>query len=193
MKNLYHIVTRFTRNEDGSIRWLDNCYKSIISNDINYKWYIIGIEDDVDISKYKNTIYLKFPSKPNWKNLCNYYLDVVPDEGQWFFILDDDNLLHPNFKQLDDRIYNDTKLVIMSQLYEPDKIRVACEKNITVQKIDMAQFCIKREIINDLRFWEIYRGDGYFIMELYIRCREYGIQSQIFPEVFSYYNAQHWI
>ena len=190
MKNLYHIVTRFTRND---IRWLDNCYKSIINNDINYRWYIIGTEDHVDVSKYKNTTYLKFPSKPNWKNLCNYYLDVVPDDGQWVFILDDDNLLHPNFNQLDARIYNDTKLVILSQLYETDKVRVACEQNIMIQKIDMAQFCVKREIINDLRFWEIYRGDGYFIMELYIRCKENTIQTQILPEIFSYYNAQYWI
>jgi hypothetical protein len=190
MKNLYHIVTRFTRND---VKWLDNCYKSIINNDINYKWYIIGIDDYVDVSKYRNTIYLKFPDKPNWKNLCNYYLDVVPDEGQWFFILDDYNLLHPNFNQLDKKIQPNSKLIIVSQLYEPNKIRIACEQNIIVQKIDMAQFCIKREIINDLRFWEIYRGDGYFIMELYIRCKEYEIQTQIIPEIFSYYNAQHWI
>jgi hypothetical protein len=30
-------------------------------------------------------------------------------------------------------------------------------------------------------------------MELYIRCKEYEIQTQIIPEIFSYYNAQHWI
>ena len=66
-------------------------------------------------------------------------------------------------------------------------------ENIIVQKIDMAQFCVKREIVNDLRFWEIYRGDGYFIMELYIRCKENGIQTQILSEIFSYYNAQHWL
>ena len=94
MKKLYHIVTRFTRND---IKWLDNCYKSIVNNNINYKWYIIGTKDSIDVSKYKNTIYLRFPDEPNWKNLCNYYLDIVPDEGQWFFILDDDNLLHPKF------------------------------------------------------------------------------------------------
>ena len=50
MKKLYHIVTRFTRND---IKWLDNCYKSIVNNNINYKWYIIGTKDSIDVSKYK--------------------------------------------------------------------------------------------------------------------------------------------
>ena len=94
---------------------------------------------------------------------------------------------------MDEKIQTNSKLIIVSQLYEPDKIRIACEQNIIVQKIDMAQFCVKREIVNDLRFWEIYRGDGYFIMELYIRCKENGIQTQILSEIFSYYNAQHWL
>jgi len=193
MKNLYHIVTRFTRNEDWSIRWLDNCYNSIIKTNINFKWYIIGVPKFWHTNKYINTTYINFPHKPNWKNMCNYYLDLIPDEGQWVYILDDDNQMHPDFGKIDEKIETDTKLITISQQYEKNKYRIASEDDIMVQKIDMAQFCIKREIIGDLRFWEIYRGDGYFIMEQIIRCKEYGHKYQVFTDIMSYYNAQHWL
>jgi hypothetical protein len=193
MKNLYHIVTRFTRNEDPSIEWLDNCYNSIIKTNINFKWYIIGVPEFWYTNKYSNTTYIHFPYKPNWKNMCNYYLDMIPDEGQWVYILDDDNKMHPNFGRINKKLEDDTKLFIVSQRFSKDDTRIASEENIMVSKIDMAQFCIKREIIGDLRFWEIYRGDGYFIMEQFTRCKEYGYKCQIFPEIMSYHNAQHWI
>jgi hypothetical protein len=190
MKRLYHIVTRFTRDNE---KWLDRCYESILKSNLNYKWYIVGPNLPSNMTKYKNSNFLHFTQKPNWKNLCNFYFDTVKDEGQWVYILDDDNLMHYNFHLADKKIEHETELIIVSQEYEPNKIRIANENNITVQKIDMAQFCVKRSAVGDLRFWEIYRGDGYFIMELYIRCKEYGKKVQIMHEVFSYYNAQHWL
>ena len=122
MKRLYHIVTRFTRDNE---KWLDKCYESILKSQLNYKWYIVGPKIPSNMTKYKNSQFLHFTEKPNWKNLCNFYFDKVNDEGQWVYILDDDNLMHHNFHIADSRIEDDTQLIIVSQEYEPNKVRLA--------------------------------------------------------------------
>lgn len=198
--NLYHIVTRYTRKDkllnEKPHDWLENCYKSITNLNIDFRWHLIAPydKDQVDISGYKNTQYTQFKDQITMWNMFDFYFDSVIQEGQWFYALDDDNLMHPNFKLLDYVTEDDTKMIFFSQEYnEQCDFRFACEENIMIKKIDIGQICFKTEIVNELRFWNLYRADGYFIMELNLRSQERGIKKQILPDIASYYNAQLWI
>ena len=198
VKKKFHIITRNT--DVNYIKLLDNCYQSIINQDIDYEWFIIST-NNIDVSKYKNTKLLKFDKKPDWANLINHYLDNYNIRDSWIYVLDNDNLLHPNFNKLNNIISGTDDVVIFSQQLGPTQTRVVNDHWPHIENIDNAQCCIKRSIIGDLRYWNTYRTDGYFITELKIKCREKINGStektpynfKIHHEVLSYYNAQKWL
>ena len=78
MKNLYHIVTRFTRNEDWSIRWLDNLDFKFFKNNQNLFFSIcLLIENKVYLNPDSIGIFFinypnEEPTKPNFIS-CNAF------------------------------------------------------------------------------------------------------------------------
>jgi len=186
-----HIMTRHTCESADSLR---RCGESIRQTPVDHDWFIIG-SDPSAASDLPDSHYLTCPTKPerDWGLLPNHYLETIADAGQWLYLLDADNLLHPGFAKWPGLIDPDCQLVVFSQQIDPAHIRLARPDKLWVQHVDAAQFCVKRSFIGDLRMWNIYRNDGYFLMELAIRAREQGVKVQVFAEVMSYYNAQRWL
>jgi hypothetical protein len=186
------IVTRASRGID----WLDRCYDSMQAIELDWTWRIVatpGMFQEATARAYKRTEVYAAPAHDSTHDaLCavNFYLDTVPDNGQWFFNLDDDNLMHPNFNKL--ATWGDGKeLVLFSQHVHPQWSRILDRNNLGPGHIDMAQFSARRSAIGDLRFWNIYRGDSYFIQELVYRMSLKSKESISYCfQVLSYYNAQ---
>lgn len=123
------------------------------------------------------------------KYQINYILDHVmllnPD---WVYILDDDNLLVPNFAETM-RFYQSQFLDkdgFIFQQYTKDGIRPI---DIRIGKIDQAQFILKRGFIGTERYIMDYGGDGDFIVRMY---NKYPDKFQLLDIPLSHYNRLKW-
>lgn len=186
------IVTRASRGID----WLDRCHESLQAIELNVTWHIVAtpnVVHDAIARAYARTEVHEAPNHSAAHDaLCgvNHYLDTIPDRGQWFFILDDDNLMHPNFNKLPTWVEG-PEVVLFSQHVHPQWRRIIDPNKLGPSHVDIAQFVAKRSVVDDLRFWNIYRGDSYFIQELVFRSQLKAKESvTCCLEVMSYYNAQ---
>ena len=190
---MIHIVTCLSRTPD----FIDRAYESIKALNINYQWYIVTTADkalSLNYSKYKNTTIIVKPGQMAMHTGVNYYYDVIPDQGQWVYVLDDDNLMHINFNLVEPHTYSPKcDMIVVGQQQENREIRyVDGIFNIAIQKIDNGQFLVRRKAVGSLRYWPIYRGDGYFASEIRILTYESGRDITILPIAASYYNRQTW-
>lgn len=193
---MLNIITRCTRTKN-LLQIKDSIFKNV---SIEVKWYLIfdtSSIKDIDanlLSKIqdKNTIikYYNGFSGDYGHNLINITIDEI--ESGWIYILDDDNILHENFiDNLIPHFTSNYQGIIFSQFvggkdFTGLNVRDAIPENIKVQKIDMAQFILKRELIANKRLKTFeYKADGYFIEELY---KENPDKFLILNEVLSYYN-----
>jgi len=188
---MIHIVTCWTRTPDV----LDRIYQSLQSLTIPYHWFIVTTKTDLDASNYQNTTKLIKPDNMPMHTGVNYYYDIIPDTGQWVYVLDDDNIVHHNFNCIGNYI-NDTgiDIIAVGQKLDDGGVRyIETPSDIAPQKIDNGQFLVRRQAVGDLRYWPIYRGDGYFITEMRILTRERSRGVKLIPVEATYYNAQHWL
>jgi hypothetical protein len=188
---MIHIVTAFTRTPD----FLDRAYESMKRFNFDYHWYIVTTSDKrllIDDSKYKNTTVLVKPDAMPMHTGVNYYYDIVPDRNQWVYVLDDDNLMHPNFEYVSHHTkVEECDMIVMDQHLKNNQFRRLTNIfDITIQKIDNGQFILRRRAVGNLRYWPIYRGDGYFATEMRIVTYEAGRNIAVLPVVGCYYNAQ---
>ena len=188
---MIHVVTCWTRTPDV----LDRIYQSLQSLTIPYHWFIVTPKTDIDFSSFQNTTKLIKPDIMPMHTGVNYYYDVVPDTGQWVYVLDDDNLIHKNLSIIK-TFLEDLKcdIIVLGQQLDPDSTRVLNNaQDINIQKIDNGQFVLRRAAVGKLRYWPIYRGDGYFITEMRIVTTEKNRGIAMLPVIGTYYNAQHWL
>jgi len=188
------IVTPFSAN---SFDVLAKIYESIVDIPIKWNWYIIS-DHNVNLNfkdvqtTFDNTKMYKLPFgvKSGWgKNQVNMYLDMTDDVStNWVYVLDDDNIIHPNFYNFDfDR--QEGFVVFEQQLVNGNVRRITTpSETCAVFKIDQAQMIHRRNFIGDLRYWAHYRGDGYFAMESFYKSNNVGMDKN----VRSYYNFLKW-
>ena len=121
----------------------------------------------------------------------NAALDEISDG--WVYVLDDDNALHENFYRHISALISNQKWrgIIFSQQidgrdFTGQQIREAKPENTKVQKIDMAQFLLCRDLIGNHRFdFGDYLADGHFIEEIFQCHADEFVFSE---EVLCYYN-----
>ena len=189
--NMVHIVTAYTRTFD----YLKRAYDTIKGLNIDYHWYIVTTrEKQIDLTGFKNTTILIKPGNMPMHTGVNYYYDTIPDTGQWVYVLDDDNVLHFNFYLINEHIKNkNCDLIVFAQQVNKQDVRLINNVfDITVQKVDNGQFMVRRNAVGNLRYWPVYRGDGYFATEIRILTYECGRNITILPFIASYYNYQTW-
>ena len=194
-RELIDIVTR----ADRGIEWLDRCYESLQELKMEWTWHIVvrpGFIENVRNRNYERAVVHCAPPHPTvHEALCgiNHYLDTVPSNSQWFFNLDDDNLMHPNFYKLEQMMPRHD-ILFFSQQDTPSSARLIVPGVLSPGSVDMSQFVARRTAMGNLRFWEVYRGDSYYLQELEIRAKGgWGHALQrigYFYGLASYYNAQ---
>ena len=190
---MIHIVTGLSRTPD----FIERAYESIKTLNIEYQWYIVTTNDKaplIDVSKYKNTTVITKPGEMPMHTGVSYYYDVIPDRGQWVYVLDDDNLMHHNFDLVVPHLQQpDCDMIAFGQQQENGSVRMINSIfDIAIQKIDNGQFMVRRKAVGSLRYWPIYRGDGYFATEMRIITYEAGKSITVLPVNASYYNRQTW-
>ena len=92
----------------------------------------------------------------------NYGIGHV--ENGYIYMLDDDNIIHPNFWNIYDS-FEPEKFYTFDQKRGND---ILLGNNIQLDKIDTAMFIVHKTHVNDLLWQEDkYNADGIFIVELY--------------------------
>jgi hypothetical protein len=166
----------------------------LIKNSINFpcNWYIVyDLENPINIfsEDWIHELHIKGGVSGNLQR--NMALDTIP-ENQWVYVLDDDNLIHPNMYSALSEVYisnSAVKAIVFSQLMSPSSIRNVSPDTIKVCKIDQAQYIVSKELIRDLRYQQTYIADGYFIEELYNKHKN---DFALIQKPICYYNKLKW-
>jgi hypothetical protein len=175
-KPIINIVTPLTRVEN----------LQVIANSIpkspQIRWWVIQEKKllptivDLPIEVWQKIYHYEIIEGGDWGHTQrNYVLDRVADE-EFFFSLDDDTILHPNFLNTINK-YNCS--ITFSQIQPNGYIREG--NNIKVGFIDNGQFCLKKSDIGKVRFTKEYEADGLFI-------QKFKNIVKIVPDVAAYYN-----
>lgn len=123
----------------------------------------------------------------------NKVLHSLRGQDFWHYVIDDDNLAHPD---LLDRIHAqleqrpDVRGFIVAQWvgggdFSGLEIREATPENVAVSKIDQAQYFLHSSLIGDRLYPTEYLGDGKFIVDVYNACPSAFV---FIHEVLCYYN-----
>jgi hypothetical protein len=177
---MLNIVTPCSRPEN-----LQKLYESIKSyGDKEKIWWYIVYDAEQGERKFKHIPWVR----EFWldKKLAGYpqrnlALSII-EEG-WVWVLDDDNLLHP---QLVKELENITDPNVQGVLFK-QQFNNGCERGIDPRHchIDQAQFVLKKELIVDKRYDEMYTADGKFLEELYNANKEKFIRIE---KILCFYN-----
>ena len=186
-----------------------NLKKILKSIDFSYieKWIIIydGSKMDVNfqlfsdnnkIIEYTDTKIIYSVNK-KYQSGCgntqrNYALDYINKiylkEPVFIYFLDDDNIIHPNF-------YNIIQKIEYNKFYTFDQLRndgtILSGNNIKAYKIDTAMFLCDFNLVRDIKFVpeNEYDTDWRYIES----CYKKNIKSHIYvPEIGCYYNYLRW-
>ena len=178
-----NILTRCTR-QTNLLKIKDTVYNTDL---FKINWYIlfdVNAIKDIDAQLLgelsKTSCIIKF--MPGIKGDFGYGMinTIIEEVNDWVYILDDDNVIHEDFyKTLFLEIENnpDKKAFVFNQKvagldFTGLDVRLAAPENMHVGGIDVAQFCIHKDLISDYRFGSGYVGDGIFITNIYPQNKE---------------------
>jgi hypothetical protein len=105
------------------------------------------------------------------QSIKNTMLDQISDG--WVYILDDDNICHPDLFRTLRRVadgFPGTAMIAVSQQFTNGHVRVAHAGMLRSSHVDAGQVIVRREAIGDWRIPEHYCGDGDFIERLAGMC-----------------------
>jgi glycosyltransferase involved in cell wall biosynthesis len=184
LSNLCKIKESIYNTEAFIIKWyvcFDTSIIKSIDSDILSMLYESGC-----IIKYFNGIKGDFGHQ-----IINRCIDEI--NSGFIYILDDDNLIHENFyERIDYFISSENKLAFVFNQkigcvdFTGLDVREARPENMKVQKIDMAQFILHRDLIGDTKMASMdYKADGIFIENLY---NEKPNDFFFIDEILCYYN-----
>ena len=177
MTKTLHILTRCTR-PNNLIQVRDSVFSNLSEN-LNIKWHVIfdtAPLKDIDAETLSeissdNTIF-HFIKGGDGGMLYPQSTDIIKElnEDDWFYFLDDDNIMHPDFYEyisvaLDKK---DKKIHVVSQKvagkdFTGLDVRIASPKNTGFQKTDIAQLIMSVSLIKEYVFGASYAADGYFV------------------------------
>jgi predicted O-methyltransferase YrrM len=103
------------------------------------------------------------------KAQLNFAVGLI--QSGWVWVLDDDNLVHPNFAvSLRDMLlaHPEAKAFVFPQ-QQREGTRFAAPQLMRECAVDQAQFVIRRDFIGAARYPLRYTGDGGFVAQLYAR------------------------
>jgi len=177
MTKTLHILTRCTRPHN-LIQVRDSVFSNLSEN-LNIKWHVIfdtAPLKDIDAETLSeissdSTIF-HFIKGGDGGMLYPQSTDIIKElnEDDWFYFLDDDNIMHPDFYEyisvaLDKK---DKKIHVVSQKvagkdFTGLDVRIASPKNTGFQKTDIAQLIMSVSLIKEYVFGASYAADGYFV------------------------------
>lgn len=91
----------------------------------------------------------------------NYALDNLEmNNDDWFYILDDDNLIHPDwYNNIKDHLES-ASMINWGQCFYDGKTRFNATDNLMADRVDTAQYMMKWGAVKSLKYQSHYEADG---------------------------------
>lgn len=162
---------------------------------IKVEWFILfdtGVLKDIDAKLLEDlsdpNITLAFGENDGWG--LKVINPLIQDLEGWVCIMDDDNIIHPDFYTTILKNKNNNKSFIYSQFiggkdFTGLDVREARPENVRVQKIDSAQYLIHTDLHKKYKYGTGYTADGEFIEKLY---QEHPDEFIFIDKILCYYN-----
>jgi glycosyltransferase involved in cell wall biosynthesis/predicted O-methyltransferase YrrM len=146
----------------------------LISNTIPQECEWVVVFDKTVKNEYsiKNAITIKsnetgFWGNPN-RNIGLEYIKehLNPSDNDWIYILDDDNILHPNWwNDIKSHLNDDAAIITWGQLWSNGEPRTEPTDTPKIATIDTSQYMVRWSVAKNLRFENIYEADGTYAEE----------------------------
>ena len=177
-----NIITRCTRpNNLVTVR--DSVFSNLNEN-INVTWHVVfdtaplkDIDAELLSTLSNESTKLHFVKAGDGGLLYPQTTELMrgfENRNEWFYFLDDDNILHEDFYQHASNFLGEegVEMHIVSQWvngrdFTRLDIREATPENTGFQKTDIAQIIFKRSLLDTFEFGSSYAADGHFIQAVY--------------------------
>jgi len=135
--------------------------------------WIVVLDDTVkNDHKEENATILKSGKTGFWGNPNrNFGLDYIknnlnPNDNDWFYILDDDNIIHPEWwKNIQLHLNSTDAIITWGQSWASGEHRTEPTSEPKVAKIDTSQYMVRWSVAKNLYFENIYEADGIYAEE----------------------------
>lgn len=147
-------------------------------------WVIVYDSNNHEVLSYGDIIFRpKNITGSYGKPHINYALDNLNlTNSDWIYVLDDDNLIHPNwYENVKPYCNNDYNILSWGQLWNDNSMRLRPTKHMMFRAMDQASYMWRYGFKPTIRFNEDYFGDGTFAEKL-------GENSHMINKYISYYN-----
>ena len=89
-----------------------------------------------------------------------------PSDNDWVYILDDDNVIHPEWwNNIQSHLNTDASIITWGQLWASGEPRTEPTDTPKIAKIDTSQYMVRWNVAKNLRFEHIYEADGIYAEE----------------------------
>ena len=98
------------------------------------------------------------------RNAALEYLadNTIPSDDDWIYVLDDDNILHPDwYENIKDHL-EDNQMIHWGQCWFNHSNRIPIAEKPIAGKVDTAQYMVRWSVAKDIRFRNVYEADGFF-------------------------------
>lgn len=108
-----------------------------------------------------------FSGNPN-RNFGLEYIknNLNPSDNDWIYVLDDDNVLHPEWwSSIQEHLDSSDAVITWGQCWSTGEPRTEPTSEPKIAKIDTSQYMVRWSVAKDLRFELIYEADGIYAEE----------------------------
>lgn len=161
---MIHIITPCSRPENLSLM------KDSVPSECN--WIIVydnSVQEKPEISNATilHSPYTGYAGNPN----RNYALDNTEfSDTDWIYILDDDNIIHPEwYNTVKDLNEDHLNMIAWGQVWKNGDVRLHPTASPTVGNIDTSCYMVRGRVMKTLRYEMIYEADGVMAREAYNR------------------------
>lgn len=90
-----------------------------------------------------------------------------PSDNDWVYILDDDNIIHPNWwNNIQQHLNSDASIITWGQVWANETPRTEPTDIPKIATIDTSQYMVKWSVAKNLQFEHIYEADGIYAEEV---------------------------
>jgi glycosyltransferase involved in cell wall biosynthesis len=86
----------------------------------------------------------------------------IPSDDDWIYVLDDDNILHPDWYENVKGHLADNQMIHWGQCWFNHSNRTPPAEKPIAGKVDTAQYMVRWSVAKHIRFQNIYEADGFF-------------------------------
>lgn len=101
------------------------------------------------------------------RNFALEYISQFIGDNDWLYVLDDDNIIHPEWHDEVSPLLNDNQMIIWQQQFANGQFRLSVPEKPGLCNIDTAQYMVRWSIAKNTRYQLIYEADGIYAEECF--------------------------